>query len=352
VLFRSPYSALPADVYFHPIADGCDAATPILRREALERDARFVDWVRQTFGVQLPSESHPGRLIFSRATEDYTWRALSTKMASGTSLLLNHDSIVVLPGLQRPLNCMNDMVVAYDGPMVGLAIQNYKKNETFHLRTDQLLVFIRNLSVGEFGFYFIADLSIGLSIGFRIEYASGAITFGQISRFESDGEPFTVVSDRSGLCATFWNSTVALWHVWTGAVHRRLKFDSKVCCIVLDAPFMGLLIATVGKLFYTNLNGDVLCECAMGCSQLISTARFVGLPLSDSERCCFCGTTEGEVIAVLPNFGTKEIEFVKLAKAHESEVVAIVVHRTRGVMVSGDSAGKVIWWSWPRDRRG
>jgi hypothetical protein len=344
-------SSLPADFYFHPIADGSGASVPIFRREALERDARFVGWVRQAFNFRLPSDRRHARLIFSREPADYAWRVLSAKMTFETSLFLDQDAVLLLPGIQRPLNCIKDLVIALDRPMVGLAIQNYKTNELCHLRTDPRLAFVRNLSVGEFGFYFAADLSIGLSIGFRIEYTAGAITMGQISRFESDGEPFTVVTDRCALCATCAHSTVALWHVWTGAVHRRLIFDSRVTCVMLDAPFMGLLIATVGRICYANLNGDILCECGLSDSQLISTARFVGCPLSEAERCCFCGTTDGEVWAVFPNFGKKRIEIVILGKVHEGEVVALVVHRSKGVMVSGDSGGKLIWWSWPRDRK-
>jgi hypothetical protein len=119
----------------------------------------------------------------------------ANKIGPNVSLIFHNDELMSIRGIQCPLPDVT--------AMVALATHNYKKGAVIHLHTDPLLAFISNISVGEFGLFFVENLSIGLSIGFRIEYEVGRVRFGQVSRFESEGPPVNVASDWAAVALTF-----------------------------------------------------------------------------------------------------------------------------------------------------
>jgi hypothetical protein len=85
------------------------------------------------------------------------------------SLIFDNDELMSICGFQCSLPGLPDVVVGHDDAMIASTIQNYKKGEVLHLRADPLLAFSSNVVVGEFPSYFVADLSIGLTIRFRLE---------------------------------------------------------------------------------------------------------------------------------------------------------------------------------------
>jgi hypothetical protein len=232
--------------------------------------------------------------------------------------------------------------------MVAIAIQNCKKGDVIHLRSDPLLASMSNISLGEFGLFFVADLSIGLSIAFRIEYESGKVLFGQLSRFESEGPPFSVVSDRAAVAATFYKRKVTIWNLCSATVHRVLQFDEKVTALAIDAAFTGIFVATVRQLYYVSVNGDVLCESLLEEGERITTVQFVGKQIGDAHRYGFCGTTTGEVWVVVAGFQTKSFDLLRLASPHKCEVRELVVHPMKGILLSVDTEGVVCSWTWSR----
>jgi hypothetical protein len=339
---------LPADFYFHSIDDASECTDPIVRRQALETEPSFLRWVSHIFLLQLPGDAKPARTDVSRDPASFISRQLPIKLRQNASLLFNGDEVLSVRGIQRPLGALMDIDVTHDAALVAIAIQNYKKGDILHLRADQLLAFVSNISVGEFGLYFVADLTIGITIAFRVEYKPAMVSFGQISRFETDGTPFTVLSDRAAIAATFSGKTLVMWHIWSGVLHRTLKFAGRITAIEMDAAFNGLILATIHQLVYVTINGEVLCETEFQGNDRVTALKFVSFPMTDAVRVVFCGTSAGEVWVVIPDFRAKSFEMMKLASPHRSEIRDLLIHATKGVMLSADIGGAVCSWTWPR----
>jgi hypothetical protein len=306
---------IPEDFYFHAIDDGADAAEPVLRRQALE-GGTYLPTIGRMFGLQLSSE-RPLTPLCADATA-YASRRIATRVQRGDILIFDDGEVMSLPGLQRRLIGIADVAVAFDTSVVAIAIRNYKKIETLYTLADLLLGFTTHLSVGEFELYFVMDLSVGLSLGFHVEYgARGSASFHNISRFEGDAAPFSLISDRAAVCATFSGRTVTIWHIWSGVVHRSLKFELKVTMIAIDAEFEGLIVANFTRVCYVNFNGDILCEVSLTESDRITAMKCMEMPIAESRRGVFCGTITGEIWILLTDFRTKTFEIVKLESGHK-----------------------------------
>jgi hypothetical protein len=268
---------------------------------------------------------------------------LNVCAADGGYVAYDTDTVIALPNAQEPLPCLEGVVIAHDSE-VRISLCNRKK-DVLHVVIDPLLPFLCNIAVGEFGLYFVVDLNVGTSIAYQIEYGDSTVSFTEISRFESDGVPSTIVLDRTAICATAHGVAVVLWHVWTGIIHRRLNFETTVTAISADSAMNCFLVATIGKLFYINVNGDVLCDAALESGVKFVVSRFVGLPISGGERGAFCGTADGGIWLVSPSFASKRIETQRLASLHEYEIRRLILHRRKGGMLSVDVGGVVCAWT-------
>jgi hypothetical protein len=216
------------------------------------------------------------------------------------------------------------------------------KSEVSVSKFDLLFGFCTKLSVGELGIFFVLDLSVGLSIAYRIEYADGQ-PLREIARLDSDGKPTTCVSDLSVLGATFCDRRLVLWDLASGITHRTLRFDSRVVATCFDAVFGCLFIALTDRMLYANVNGEVICELQVDLR--VTVAACPALPLAHSKRCFFCGTDTGDIWLASPVFDSSKLVLRQLEKVHISPVRDIVLHPAKTGMVSTDTAAFACFWS-------
>jgi hypothetical protein len=348
---RRDAAAIPADFFFHSMGENDGPAAPMMRRAAIERDGRLSPWIHGIFSFRLSSRANLPVLQFGklRDRDRYICQALNIQAGPRLSVLYDADTVTVAPYVREALVTVDGGIVAHD-PSVGISVRNRKK-QTLYMTVDPLLPFLSSITVGEFGLYFVADLDIGTTIAYRLEYSNSGLSFSETSRFESDGVPSTIVLDSVGVCATAHSVGVVLWNVWTGIVHRRLKFDSRVTSISADSLFNCFLVATVGNVYYINVNGEVICESPLESRLRISVSRFVILPSFELARCAFCGTTSGEVWLMRPDFESKRIAMQSLASLHCCEIQRLVMHERRGGMLSVDMSGAVCAWACEGDVR-
>jgi hypothetical protein len=116
----------------------------------------------------------------------------------------------------------------------------------------------------------------------------------------------------------------------------------------MDAAFNGLIVATISQLVYVTVNGEVVCEAEVQGSDKVTALKFVGFPMTEAVRAAFCGTSAGDIWVIVPDFRGKSFDMVRLASPHRCEIRDLLVHATKGVMLSADVSGTVCSWTWPR----
>jgi hypothetical protein len=247
-----------------------------------------------------------------------------------------------MPDIAVEIPSLEGCFVRYDPTNLTVFVRDAQGEPVF--RRGSTLAFLHAIAVGELGVFVVADLVIGVSVGFRIGYCGKSISeFTRVARFVSDGVPKSAVSDIDGLVATACEGGLVLWNIVSGTRHRRIETDDFVVAVAFDAAFHGVLIATVSELLYLTVNGEVLCESPIR-DVRVTACTFVQLPLVENDRLAIIGTSDGQVLGVAPNFKRRSLKVTALGSV-ANEVREIVVHRSKKAFATADASGAVCLWT-------
>jgi hypothetical protein len=331
---------LPADFFFYSFDE--DPAAPIFLRAALESEQRLADWIRLAFSDQITVDVRISQPYFGMLDAKYLCQELVIHTSDSSSILWISESIVIKKGLW--LSVHNFFVHHHSGELT-ISLEQF--NDLLHSRSDSILAYVSHLSIGEQGLFFVADLSVGVSLSFRIEYRErGKVGFAQTARIEVDGIGRTVVSDIDFLGATFCGTDLIIWNLINGTVHRRLNFESFIRVIAFDQIFSCLLLSTDKRIVYLNMNGDILCEHVWTNEEPhASAAIFVGVSLSEVSRGGLCGFSNGEVGIVILDFVGKRIRFENLYGLHKHPISEFILHPSKTAVLTVDISGKICIWT-------
>jgi hypothetical protein len=329
----------PADVYFHSLHPGDSLVMPITLRRTLENERRFPDWISRAFSVQLGSEPRMPFLLFGYYELEYVPQPLAYTIPD--SLIFNNKLIMCNRGLQQLLD--DDVMLYFDPVELTVSLQRIRTSEILRCHFDATFAFVSNMAVGEYGIFFVLDFIIGFSVSCRLEYQTAMITFHEIARFDVDLSPVSCVSDMNALVATYSESVLTLWHLLSGIVHRRLKFDAMITAAAFDCRFDCLFVATVDRMVYLNVNGEILCEISLNI--VVTALSCPVLPMGHHKRCVVCGTKDGEILLMSPVFESKGMVTRKLDSPHRARVRDFVIPRSRNGMISLDGNGVGVLWT-------
>jgi hypothetical protein len=334
-------SIIPANFYFHAVGD---ADSPISMRQRLESDQeRLVEWISRVFQHRLTSHQ-----VTQTRLGDFELKYLCQRMTvhaeRGKSLVFDGDGVINIRGIVKGLDCIEGAAVCYEPSEVAISVGEL--NRTNQSRMDPLLGFVKDIEIGRRGLFFIADLTVGMTLGFRVEYQGETLDFSTVARFESDDTPTTCVSDLDLMAATFCGESLTFWYLPSGMVHRKLELGGKVRAASFDEEFSCLFVATSDALMYVNVNGDILCESSLEDLGVdVTTMRWLYAPLFLERRVAICGGPRGEVWLARTDFEAKTMEVKNLESLHQARVERFIVHRMKTAVMSIDEKGEVCFWS-------
>jgi hypothetical protein len=320
---------LPADWYFH-------VGSFNRRRSSLDDpSAQLCDWVDSTFDVRIQRE--PRLDVLYVGNQGIRTSCLdATRSRRGFSVRFDQDSIASEAGWTLNLPGLADSYLRCLGWK--LSVVSPRQSDPVVV-VDPAFEFVTSMAIGEFGIFCVVDLTPGLSLAYRIVYnekAAASLNF--LARCESGGSCRSAVSDVSAIAATFSDANLLIWHLSSGAIHRRLKFESAVTAVAFDSNFHGLMVATDQCCIYLSINGERLLSIKFPhVSQLV----FVFLNMADPNRCALCGTKSGKLVALHPNFVNDKIEVNELETRHSAAVTQLILHRSRKYLISIDESGRV-----------
>jgi hypothetical protein len=329
----------PADVYFHSLRPDDSLVLPITLRQTLENERRFPEWVSRAFSVHLGCEPRIPFLLFGYFELEYLPQPLAYPIPH--SLIFDHDFVVCNRGLQRVLD--DEIMLYFDPVELTVSLQRFRTGEILRCHFDVNFAFVSNMAVGEYGIFFVLDFIIGFSVSYRLEYQPAGITFHKVARFDVDLAPVSCVSDMNALVATYSEALLTLWHLSSGITHRRLKFGSPIAAAAFDCRFDCLFVATVDRMAYLNVNGEILCEIAL--NVVVTAISCPVLPMSHHKRCVVCGTQDGEIWLMSPVFESREMATRQLDSPHRATVRDFVTPRSRTGMISLDRNGVGVLWT-------
>jgi hypothetical protein len=133
-----------------------------------------------------------------------------------------------------------------------------------------------------------------------------------------------------------------LWDVVTGFIHRKIEFGDPIEHLAMDEGF-GVWVVTGKEIALVTLNGEMAATAQV--NEKITAIVALQLKGTLEFRAAICGTEDGRIYLLDPNFQLRNVHFGALVSYHHAEIVEFVLNPSLTQFLSRDVSGVVFVWS-------
>lgn len=321
-----------------------------LRKNAsnLEKhDAKVAKWVRLSFkeeigernqAVGIDNSPHLAKFNLNQVCQK-----LEDKCKATMRFIFNNTNIIKMNRLSRRIHTNGQWCVEVDKPHLTLSIINISTGKIVFSSMNHYLAFACRMELSNNGLFVAVDYEFGLTQVYRILYENQCPkSLKMINDFGWKSSPDSVISGKHWLCATAVDSLAVFWEIFTGEIHRKRQFDTKIRAISMDEE-VGVWIATKNELYFLSVNNEIISHEIIKLK--VTAIQALQLHHSQAKRYAIVGTKDGSLYSVSPIYETGTFEYKMLPSCHNDRIEQIIIHPSFKNMMTIDHEEEVYMWS-------
>lgn len=151
------------------------------------------------------------------------------------------------------------------------------------------------------------------------------------------------ISGADWIVATARDTHVLIWEIFTGSVHRDIRFKEQIEAVAIDEENGGVWIVSETHTYYYSINGELMAKTLI--HETVTAIAALQLHPADRDRTAILGCENGHIYVISPRPDQGTVDFKRLPSMHEAAVNRLVLHPTLREFVSIDEDGVEYVWN-------